>query len=138
MAGVYFDLGRAHQGAGDVERARSAFERVQTLDPSFPGIADTLQALAAGGAAPPVASGDEGFESFDDLMSDDDEPDDDTSGGETFESFDDLITDVEAGIEAADDAPAELTAEVELEDDDTASGTKGASRSGRKKKISFV
>ena len=32
QAGIYFDLGRAHQLAGDVDRARSAFESVQQLE----------------------------------------------------------------------------------------------------------
>jgi len=123
-AGLYFDLGRAQAMAGDLDRARNAFEQVQALEPDFPGVAEQLAGIESGKIVQPES--DDGYESFDDIMDDDD-----VSEAEPLESFDDVIAEVEAlPEEQAAAPPAEPAA-----NDDT--GTKPG-RSGRKKKISFV
>ena len=72
-AGIYFDLGRAFTVSGDTARARSNFETVTELDPSFPGVVDAVTDLLAQMESPaagePVdADADDAFESFDDLI----------------------------------------------------------------------
>jgi tetratricopeptide (TPR) repeat protein len=142
QAGIYFDLGRAHQLAGDVGRARSAYDSVRQLDPGFPGVADQLSALAESGAEAAAslelqAGAEEALESFEDLLGDD-EPDAEVAPSdvepEAFESFDDLITDAERVIEEAEPEPA---AKPEPEPKPAPAPKRGG-RTGRKKKISFV
>ncbi len=135
MAGVYFDLSVAQEGAGDRERACASARRVLELEPDFPGASERLAALEAGESAmPEVGSGGDGYESFDDLFDGDDaddSPDDtvpDAEPAEALESFDDVVSDAETVLE-----------EAEVEEDPAATTNPGDSRgkSGRKK-ISFV
>lgn len=138
QAALQLDLGRARRLAGNGVAARAALDAVRALDPGFPGLAQELAALESGaGPAPETGGGaGDGFESFDDLWSDDAsdvsevelvEP----AEAETFESFDDVITEVEA--DEATEPPAEPVVDPDPPTDP------GTSRSGRKKKrISFV
>ncbi|MCB9722932.1 MAG: tetratricopeptide repeat protein [Spirochaetaceae bacterium] len=130
MAGVYFDLSIAQEGAGDLGRARAMIERVLELEPGFPGASERRAALASGSGAaePQLATPADEFESFDELF--DDAGDDSASApvmeaGETFESFDDVLSEAEAVLEQAD-----------AEGEDSSSGETG--RRGGRKKISFV
>jgi hypothetical protein len=146
QAGVNFDLGRAHVSSGDSERARAAFERVKELDASFPGVDDQLDALASGGAEAALELQDESdeWESFDDIMGDDDADDvvdaEPEPEGETFESFDDVITEAEAIVDAEpieeDNGGVELG--VPAEPEPPAPEDTPSPRRARKKKISFV
>ncbi len=127
QVGFRFDLGRAYAGAGDVPRARKAFEAVQELDPEFLDVGEQLAALDE--APPPAdeedtsdaAVADETFENFDDLMADgsvdaDAEPDE--GAAPAYESFDDLMADDEDeeddGEGEDEAAPAEPVAPMEL------------------------
>jgi hypothetical protein len=136
LAALQLDLGRAQRIAGDADAARAALDAVRALDASFPGLAEELAALESGDTS--TGAADDGWESFDDLMGDDEaeaeaEPVA-AAEAETFESFDDVITEVEAETPApAGGPPAAPPA------DDDPPTDPGASRSGRKKKrISFV
>ncbi len=134
--GVYFDLGRAHEAAGDPGRAESVYLEVQSLDASFPTIEERLEAVRGGGSGAPVelaSEADAGFESFDDLFSEDGGDDAAPEApAESFESFDDVITAVEEEPE-----PDVVDAEPMPEADDEPPTDPGSS-GRRKKKISFV
>lgn len=149
MAGLHFDLGRALEVLGDVARARSAYETVLQADAEFPGVAERLESLGESGAGDaPVelqADASDGFESFEDIMSDSDD-DDTTEQTEAFESFDDVITDAESAIaspgesvaEAEEIVPAEEILEIEPAEEPEPEKPTGKKKSRRKKKISFV
>jgi tetratricopeptide (TPR) repeat protein len=111
IAGLQFDLGRAYEVAGDLGRARSAYASVVEADPGFPGVAERIERLASAAREAPVEleddAGDEGFESFDDLVAEA-QADDAVEETESFESFDDIITEADAVI-------AEPLPEVETE-----------------------
>jgi tetratricopeptide (TPR) repeat protein len=134
LAGVYFDLSLAHEGSGDLERARASIESVLEIDADFPGAAQRLAALRAGGpATPEVGQPGERFESFDDLFDgDEDESGDDevvaSVPAEAYASLDEVASEVEAEL---DEDPFESTGSTEP--DDTQSRRKGG-----RKKISFV
>lgn len=134
LAGVYFDLSLAHEGAGDLERARASIESVLEIDADFPGAAQRLAALRAGGSSvPDLGQPGERFESFDDLFDgDEDESGDDeivaSVPAEAYASLDEVASEVEAEL---DDDPFESTESTEP--DDTQSRRKGG-----RKKISFV
>ncbi len=140
QAGVYFDLGRAYCGVGDVERAHAAFRKVRALDPGFPGIDQQIANIEAGGTGLELQAGgaDSPFEPFDEVTEDNPEGDgvfvEDSP--ESFESFDDVIT------EAAGDVEPIADVEVEPEPAEPASPDPGSTGSGRRpggrKKISFV
>jgi len=103
-AGLYFDLGRAFQGLGDLARARASYESVRAADSAFPTIDEKLAELEAAAiepGAPPEPEDESGFESFEDLISEA-EADIESSPQqvESFESFDDVITEVEAEAES--------------------------------------
>ena len=99
MAGVYFDLSIAEEGAGDRDRARTSVRRVIEIESDFPGAADRLAYLESGQVTserPGEPS--EAFESFDDLFDEDaaDEAGDahiaETVATEALESCDDTPT----------------------------------------------
>ncbi len=139
--GVYFDLGRAHEAAGDPGRAEGVYLEVQSLDASFPGIDERLEAVRGGGSGAPVelaSESDAGFESFDELFSEDaSEADDAPEAAESFESFDDVITAVEDEPGAVE-AEAVIEPEAELVEADDDPPTDPGASGRRKKKISFV
>ena len=112
MAGVYFDLSIAEEGAGDRDRACSSVRRVIEIESDFPGAADRLASLESG----QVTSERPG------------EP------SEAFESFDDLF-DEDAADEAGDAHVAESVATEAFESCDD---TPTAPRKSGRKKISFV
>jgi tetratricopeptide (TPR) repeat protein len=139
LAGVFFDLALAQDLAGDRDRARANMRRVLELDPRFPNAAEKLAALerpADRTSASPAATGGSapGFESFDDLFSEDES--EEAMPVESFESFDDVVSDVEA-------TPVEIRPEPVVVDgpSETAPPVDTNAQSGRKsarKKISFV
>ncbi|MCH6563520.1 MAG: tetratricopeptide repeat protein, partial [Myxococcales bacterium] len=101
LTGLRFDLGRAHEAAGDLARARSAYEAVVEAEPNFPGVAERLEMLPKADASDaPVELEDEsedgGFESFEDLVAEAQADDDVVEETESFESFDDFITEADA------------------------------------------
>lgn len=139
LAGVFFDLALAQDLAGDRDRARANMRRVLELDPRFPQAAEKLAVLEGpadrASVSPPTAGGSApGFESFDDLFSEDESGEE--APVESFESFDDVVSDVEAtSVEVLPepvgaDGPSETAPPV---DTNAQSGRKSA-----RKKISFV
>jgi tetratricopeptide (TPR) repeat protein len=152
LAGVYFDLSIAQEGAGDLERACASVERVVELEADFPGAASRLETLRSGGSAlPEVGAPGEVYESFDELFDADDDEGGDEGGDqalvesppvETFESFDDVVSEAEAILEEPNGSEEEgvLAAEI-IEEPETAEeshpGDTQSRKSGRKK-ISFV
>ena len=125
--GLTFELGRACEATGDLARARTSYQRVAEVEPSFPGIKDRIAALdsGGGGAAAPEAVGQESFENFDDFTNPSaDEGYPEESDTESFESFDDVLT-------AGDEMPAADPGAAE-------SKSSGGKKPPRKKKISFV
>jgi tetratricopeptide (TPR) repeat protein len=69
---IRFELGRAYQQSGDAEKARAAWEKVASVDPEFCEVSELLATLAERRAPAdgPAAE----FESFDDLLEDDEDP----------------------------------------------------------------
>jgi len=121
-----FDLGRAWEALGERERAREAYEMVAAVDPSFCEVEARLAALKEPAKPEEEADGfaaeGEGFESFEDLISDGDAGDE-VSRAETdaeptaeYESFDDFLADDEEDdSQWVDDEVVEVAAEVEPE-----------------------
>lgn len=114
-AGVYFDLGRAFAASGDYARARTNFETVSELDPSFPGVAEAVVDLLERMGGPVEG--------------------DDLDEDEAFENFDDVVAEAtaEAAVVALNSESAEdpLAAAQEAQ-------TQAPKRKKNKKKISFV
>jgi pilus assembly protein FimV len=140
LAGVYFDLSVALEGAGDSQRACSSVQRVIELEPDFPGAAARLAALESGESAmPEVGAPGEAYESFDDLFSEDA---DDESGdeaiaeavpAEAFESFDDIVSEAEAVLDAAEEDATTPEAGPDASQTDD-----GETKKSSRRKISFV
>jgi tetratricopeptide (TPR) repeat protein len=80
IAGLRFDLGRAFELQGDLDRARSVWEQVLDFDPEFPDLRERLERLGQADESPSLGE-------LDPDLSD---------TGEVFESFDDLIAEAEA------------------------------------------
>jgi tetratricopeptide (TPR) repeat protein len=105
-----FELGRSWEALGDLESARGAYKAVAAVDPEFCDVGVRLAALDDPEKPDEPAVEDEGLESFDDWLADDeaatveDEPA--TSEYESFEGF----------IEAEEDSqPAAPAVEAELD-----------------------
>ncbi len=143
LAGVYFDLSVAHEGVGDVDRALASVRRVLELDPGFPGAA-TRRAALESSASDSLELGEpgEGFVSFDDLFTDEDDEfgdggvvdqvsaavlDDETDGCDGLET-------AEVGGEEHPGTSADAKSETPPENDPIPRPRRAASR----KKISFV
>jgi len=138
---VRFELGRAFEALGDRVRARSAFEAVAAVDPSFCNVEECLERVddESKPEAPDAADG-AGFESFDDLMGETAEPGEVARAGQ--ENFDDVIA------EANDDEAEPETLDAPLADEPAppvpapraaAKPSRApAAKPARKKKISFV
>jgi tetratricopeptide (TPR) repeat protein len=122
-----FELGRAWEALGERERAREAYEVVAAVDPSFCEVEARLAALEEPAKpeeeADDFAAEGEGFESFEDLISDGDAGDnvseasaDEEQATAEYESFDDFLADEEEGdSEWVDDEVVEVAAEAEPE-----------------------
>ena len=143
LAGVYFDLSVAQEGAGDTPRAYASIEKVVELDADFPEAAARLAALKDASTSPRLGEPGEGLESFDDLFSDDDE---DAEGDaamaeavpvEAFESFDDVVEEAKAILEVEELVEPEKVVEAKVESVDANADSKTGNKSGRNK-ISFV
>lgn len=148
MAGVYFDLSIAEEGAGDGDRACTSLRRVLEIEPDFPGAADRLASLESGQVtSPKLGEPGEAFESFDELFEEDadDEAGDahvaEAAGTEAFESFDDVVSEAEAALDEADFVPEAASADADASADGEAANnddTQTVPRKGGRKKISFV
>jgi tetratricopeptide (TPR) repeat protein len=129
-----FELGRAYRAMGNLARARSALEAVAAVDPNFCDVGALLDelAMARPSGAAPEASAEGGYESFEDVVFEtseaEDEPEPDP--GETFE---DLIEEANAD-EPDEAAPGSTSADGR----GRGSADPAAPRPKRKKKISFV
>jgi tetratricopeptide (TPR) repeat protein len=121
---IRFELGRAYERGGDVEKARAAWEKVASVDPEFCEVGELLATLAERSAAPAG-----GFESFGDLLREAEEP---AEAGAAHESLGDLLEAVPADL---DEPPAEAPARR-----GRASGPEQPAppRRPRRRKISFV
>jgi pilus assembly protein FimV len=130
-----FDLGRALEAVGDVEGARREWQAVAKQSPEF----QNVRARLAGLAAPKPEPGDEsGFESFEDVIGDGDEPAEVVVGGETF---DDLVAEANTGAAGPDpvlDPDPVLEPEPEPEPAPPRGPTPKPAPPRRKKKISFL
>jgi pilus assembly protein FimV len=164
QSALHFDLGRAYQEQGNLARAREAYEMVAAVDPDFGDVGERIAELTRmeESGSPDEARGEpeeETFESFDGLI----EGVEPQPESESYESFEDLMSEDDDdedeafdGIEApmaegepvgaeldAEPAPepepvvAELDAEPapELEPAPEPSAPK---KPARRKKISFV
>lgn len=111
-AALRFDLGRIEMALGRPDQARRCFDSVATLDPRFPGLAQALMDPESTSKATPEAG--------------------------NYESFDDLFADSEES-ERETDASASGRPRVE-KDPATNEGPQesGTSRTGRRKRISFI
>jgi outer membrane biosynthesis protein TonB len=115
---VRFDLGRAQAALGKVDAARAAFQAVMAQDPKFQDVAARLAALDAPGAEQPGAqASDAGFESFDDMLSEmsDDEEQDEEKPDPAGETFDDLASDDDEDSSPEPSAAAAFEEESEPE-----------------------
>ena len=160
-AGLYFDLARAFAAAGDVARARTTYENVSELDPSFPGVSEAVAELleAGEGATAAEDAGEEAFESFDDIVAEATaeeavrETVESVEGAEgapvaEFESFDDVIEEAEEVLEAAEvtlepepepEGPTAPEPEAAADAEPAAEAEPAPSKPKKKsKKISFV
>jgi tetratricopeptide (TPR) repeat protein len=146
---LYFDLGRAYEQQGDLERARRAYQTVAALDANFGGVAERLAELEpseseVGVDALAAQREEETFESFDERIEDPERQ----LQNESYESFDDLMS--ENGDEAEEangqsEAPLAQTeapsGELEAEPDpepEPAPDTPAPKKPSHRKKISFV
>jgi len=134
-----FQLGCAYRAMGDLARARSALEAVAALDPSFCDVSVILADLPEAPPDADVSDADTegGFESFDDVMmeasEEEDEPEPDPG-----ESFDDLVEEANAyEPDAADDTPA-TPASPPAAEQLPEPAAPAATQPKKKKKISFV
>lgn len=137
-----FDLGSAYETVGRLDEARSAWEAVAEVDPSFGEVEERLARL---GDEKPEASADGEMESFEEFF-EDDEADPNEATGEVevsadHESFEDLI----AEANAEDDpepppaaAPEATEAAPAAEPDPEPEPDPAPARRRKKKKISFV
>jgi tetratricopeptide (TPR) repeat protein len=123
---IRFELGRAYAQSGDLEKARSAWEKVAAADPEFCEVGELLAGLTPREAAPAVE-----LEAFGDLIAE-------AEGGAgakpapEHESFDDLLEEARADLEAEDGAAASG-------DDRPPAGRQPEPRAkARRRKISFV
>jgi tetratricopeptide (TPR) repeat protein len=136
-----FQLGCAYRAMGDLARARSALEAVAALDPSFCDVGAILADLPEAPPDADVSDADTegGFESFDDVMTEaseeEDEPEPDPG-----ESFDDLVEEANAyEPNAADDTPAAPASPPAAEQHpEPAAPAATQPKKKKKKKISFV
>jgi len=135
---VRFELGRAFHALGDRARARSAWEAVAAVDPTFCDVEERLESVDDESKPEAAeAAGEAGFESFDDLMGEDA-----GSADAAQENFDDVIA------EANDAEPEPDVQDAALDDEPVApepapraaakASRAPAAKPGRKKKISFV
>ncbi len=123
---IRFELGRAYERGGDVEKARAAWEKVASVDPEFCEVGELLATLAERSGAPAAD-----FESFGDLIAEAEErpaPE----GEPAHESFDDLLEAVRADL---DERPPEAFARSR---GDPEPEEAPPPRRSRRRKISFV
>ncbi len=122
---IRFELGRAYQQAGDVKKARSAWEKVASVDPDFCEVSELLASLFAR-SAPPGAE----LESFGDLIAEEER----------------AAAEADSERESLDDRSGEGNADLDPEDGDSlpSSRRRGAGErptaatKARRRKISFV
>ena len=115
-----FELGRSWQALGETERARQAFESVVALDPDFCDVSAHLAALEELPKDEEDVA-EQGFESFEDLISDDAHEVETAAASDSgsdpataeYESFDDFLSD-------DDDPPAAEAGEAAFANPPTA------------------
>ncbi len=134
---IRFEVGRAFEQLGEVEKAREAWEAVVAVDPGFCEVEERLAELDEASKSGNTTAETEELESFADLI---DEANDDAGGGagdDEHESFDDLIAEANA-----DENPDASGSRGGVDRDGKkpgkdGRGKKSSSRRG-KRKISFV
>jgi len=148
---LHFDLGRAYEQQGDLERTRRAYQAVAASDPDFGGVEERLAELesrenSGGSDALAAKQEEETFESFDDRI----EGVDRQLESESYESFDDLMSEHgDDGDDAAGESESPLAeteaslAETEAEaapepGPEPAPHTPAPKKRSHRKKISFV
>ncbi len=134
---IRFEVGRAFEQLGEIEKARDAWQAVAAVDAGFFEVEERLAELDEASKSGDTTAETEEFESFGDLI---DEANDDTGNGagdDEHESFEDLIA--EANADEPPDAGGGrggVDREAKSSGKDSR-GKKGSSRRG-KRKISFV
>jgi tetratricopeptide (TPR) repeat protein len=128
-----FEVGRAYELTGDLDRARTAFETVRDVEPGFCDVEERIENLGSG-EKPDAETGTDGFENFDDLMEDDEDDVPTPEAAETYESFDDVFEDDDDGDEP--EAPAAVPKAAPAKSKKRPAAKKTAKK--KKKKISFV
>ncbi|TFG96109.1 MAG: tetratricopeptide repeat protein [Myxococcales bacterium] len=123
---IRFELGRAYAQSGDLERARSAWEKVASVDPDFCEVSELLVGLVAC-EAPPTAA----LESFGDLIAEAEEGSPPPPASE-HESFDDLLEEARAEFASEDSEGAANSGERPVEKESA------PPPKARRRKISFV
>jgi tetratricopeptide (TPR) repeat protein len=101
-AALRLDLGRAHTAVGEPARARVEYEAVRALAPGFGDVDRLLEALAATPSSETREQAAEVFESFDDLLADESQPDPPAASAE---SFDDVLREEPDSSPALEEAP---------------------------------
>jgi len=145
---ITLDLGKAHEAAGDVASARSAYEEIQAINPKYADVAARLDELEKSVEAEPEDDGSastEEYESFAEFLEDDDDSDDatpdaaaDSTGGAEEEPVWETFDDVVAEIEGADNADSSSASEADDSESAGAEESDDSTPKRRKKKISFV
>jgi pilus assembly protein FimV len=147
-----FDLGRAYATAGELERARAAFETVRAEDPAFADVEAELATLegVADASREAAVDDEETFESFDDLLEEISEEQTQVASPASperhYESFEELFSEQDAAAETPevageDGAEAGRTEDVaseEPESEPSPPPTASDRPRPRRKKISFV
>ncbi len=123
---IRFELGRAYAQSGDLERARSAWEKVASVDPDFCEVSELLVGLVAH-EAPPAAA----LESFGDLIAEA-EGDSSPPPASEHESFDDLLEEARAEFASEDSEGAASSGERPVKKESA------PPPKPRRRKISFV
>ena len=123
---IRFELGRAYEQSGDLEKARNAWEKVASVDPDFCEVSELLAGLVAR-EAPPVVE----LESFGDLIAEEEERSAREAASD-HESFDDLLEAVRA------DRDPEESEAVAGSGGRPAGKETGPRPKPRRRKISFV
>jgi len=135
-----FQLGCAYREMGDLARARSALEAVAAMNPNFCDVGALLESLetAQSSEAAPDPNADDAYESFDDVVSEvsegEDEPEPDP--GETFQDLVEEANAVESDEEESAPAAPGSTPAAGRSPGPAAPAAPGPKR--KKKKISFV
>lgn len=122
---IRYDLGRAFESAGDVGRARAAYQAVAQVERDFQDVEERLARLAAGLAGSDEPTLDDGASAVG------------APPAEAFESFDDLIAEAQETGEEEDAPPPPLAGGRSQSATETAAAAEAPKSPARRRRISF-